>query len=55
VELLDRAVFYHAAQYLHSQYQSQNHPPLWIEKCLYTPRHIVRSAIVSALWMYETL
>jgi halimadienyl-diphosphate synthase len=55
VESLNHAVIYHAAQYLYSQYRSQNHPPLWIEKCLYTPPQIVRSAIVGALWMYETL
>jgi len=55
VEQLDRTVFYHAAQYLYRQYDSQHHPPLWIEKCLYTPPQIVRSAILSALWMYETL
>jgi len=55
VELMDRPVLYHAAQYLYNQYGSQHHPPLWIEKSLYTPPHIVRSVIVSALRMYETL
>jgi halimadienyl-diphosphate synthase len=55
VKLLRPAVLYHAAQYLHSQYQSRNHPPLWIEKCLYTPPHIVHSVILSAMRMYETL
>lgn len=53
VEPLDEAVLYHAARYLYSQYQSQHYPALWIEKCLYTPVHIVRSAILSALRMYE--
>jgi halimadienyl-diphosphate synthase len=55
VEPVDQAVFYHAAQYLSNQYYSQHHPSLWIEKSLYTPLPIVRSAIVSALWLYETL
>jgi halimadienyl-diphosphate synthase len=55
VEPVDQAVITHAAQYLYNQYYSQHHPTLWIEKSLYTPLPIVRSAIVSALWMYETL
>jgi halimadienyl-diphosphate synthase len=55
VKPMDRTVFYHAAQYLYRQYLSQYHPALWIEKCLYTPLHIVRAAILGALWMYETL
>lgn len=55
VEPVDQAVIYHAAQYLYNQYYSQYHPTLWIEKSLYTPLPIVRSAIMSALWMYETL
>lgn len=52
---VDRAVIYHAAQYLYVHYQVQDYPPLWIDKCLYAPVAIVRSAILSALWMYETL
>ena len=55
VALVDEAVLYHGATYLHDQYRSRHHPPLWIEKSLYTPPHIVRSAIIGALWMYETL
>jgi hypothetical protein len=52
---VDRAVLYHAAQYLYDNYQAQSYPALWIDKCLYCPTHIVRSAIISALWMYETV
>ena len=55
VDPVDRAVTYHAAQYLYDHYQLQEYPLLWIDKCLYTPQQIVRSAILSALWMYETL
>jgi halimadienyl-diphosphate synthase len=55
VEPVDRAVLYHAAQYLYDNYQTQSYPALWIDKCLYCPTHIVRSAIISALWMYEAI
>jgi halimadienyl-diphosphate synthase len=55
VELLERSLFYHAAQYLYSHYHTQDYPALWIEKSLYAPAHIVRSAVLSALWMYEAL
>jgi len=55
VKPVDRAVIYHAAQYLYNHYQAQEYSPLWIDKCLYAPLQIVRSAILSALWMYETL
>jgi halimadienyl-diphosphate synthase len=55
VEPVDQVVIYHAAQHLYSQYQSQDHPTLWIEKSLYTPVHIVRAAVISALGMYEAL
>jgi halimadienyl-diphosphate synthase len=55
VEPLERTVFYHATQYLYRQYLSRHHPALWIEKCLYTPLHIVRAAILSALYMCENL
>jgi halimadienyl-diphosphate synthase len=54
VEPIDSAVTYHAAQYLYNHYQTQNYPALWIDKCLYSPLQIVRSAILSALWLYET-
>lgn len=53
VEPLDRAILYHAAQYLYNNYHAQSYPALWIDKCLYAPTQIIRSAIVSALWMYE--
>jgi halimadienyl-diphosphate synthase len=53
VKPVNQAVLYHAAQYLYDNYQTQSYPALWIDKCLYCPTHIVRSAIISALWMYE--
>ncbi len=55
VELLDKTILSRAAQYLYNNYYSQEHPALWVEKGLYTPPRIVRSAIVGALWMYESL
>ncbi len=54
VSSIDSAVTYHAAQYLYDQYPTKNYPALWIDKCLYCPLQVVRSAILSALWMYET-
>ena len=37
-----------AARYL-SQHDREDFPPLWIDKCLYTPPLIVRAAIAGAL------
>ncbi|WP_437677172.1 hypothetical protein [Sorangium sp. So ce131] len=37
-----------AVDYLLSRHDAE-HPPLWIEKCLYTPRNIVNAAIEAAL------
>jgi len=55
VAALRPAIFHHAAQYLYERYHLQIYPALWIEKCLYTPQHIVRSAIISALSLYESI
>lgn len=55
VESLDQTVISRAAQYLHEHYQAQDYPALWIDKCLYIPLQVVRSAVVSALRMYENL
>jgi halimadienyl-diphosphate synthase len=55
VEPLDREILDRAAERLYEYYQAQNYPALWIAKCLYLPQHIVQSAILSALQMYETL
>jgi len=29
------------------------YPPLWIGKSLYTPRNVVRSAVLAALYSYR--
>ncbi len=55
VEPLDKDAISRGIDYLYQQYPSQSYPALWIDKCLYTPLRIVQSAILSALWMYETL
>ncbi len=36
-------------------HSGDEHPPLWICKCLYTPKNIVRSAILSALLLGDEL
>ena len=53
VEPIERAVLERAAEYVYSHYQETEHPAMWIEKALYTPDHIVKSALISALSMYE--
>ena len=52
---LDRAVLDRAAQFLAERYTQPDHPAMWIEKALYTPIHIVRSALISALSLYAAL
>jgi len=51
----NRTVLSRAAQYLYEHHEPGNYPPMWIDKCLYTPSQIVHSAVVSALGMYEDL
>lgn len=55
VEAIDQGVLERAAEFLDRHYQSLDHPAMWIEKALYMPIHIVRSALISALSMYEAL
>jgi halimadienyl-diphosphate synthase len=49
---INRSVMARAATYLW-QHLDEDYVPLWIGKVAFTPHHIVRSAIVSALHMYE--
>lgn len=51
VEPLDPCVIDRAAEYLYQRYGKWDMPAMWIEKCLYTPPHIVESTILSALIM----
>jgi hypothetical protein len=53
VKPLDNAAIDHAVEYLTQQNPPWDLPAMWIEKCLYTPPHIVESVILSALSMYE--
>jgi halimadienyl-diphosphate synthase len=41
-------------KYLLENYANENYPELWIGKGLYAPRNIVKSAIISALYMYHS-
>jgi halimadienyl-diphosphate synthase len=51
VEKINPAAIEQAAEYLYRQYGVWEMPHMWIEKCLYTPEHIVESTILSALIM----
>jgi halimadienyl-diphosphate synthase len=51
----NRTVLSRAAQYLYEHHEPGHYPPMWIDKCLYTPSQIVHSAVVSALGMYGNL
>lgn len=42
-----------AVKYLEMNYQNKNYPELWIGKGLYTPKNIVQSVVISALYMYH--
>ncbi len=53
---LDKSVLRRGAEFLMREYQSQSsYPALWIEKCLYAPGDIIRSAILSALILYDRI
>lgn len=51
VDRLNTSAIYQGADYLYQQYGAWKMPSMWIEKCLYTPEHIVESTILSALIM----
>lgn len=51
VNRIDTAVIHKAVDYLFLQYGIWDMPSMWIEKCLYTPEHIVKATILSALIM----
>jgi halimadienyl-diphosphate synthase len=44
-----------AAMYLWQHIDDTQHPALWIAKTLFAPLHIIESAIISALALYEQL
>lgn len=43
-----KSVFRNGARWL-QEHVDQPYPPLWIGKCLYNPRLVIRSAVISAL------
>lgn len=51
-ERIDPAQLDAGAQYLMQHIQDEQLPSLWIGKCLYTPRKVVRSTILAALYSY---
>lgn len=52
VEVLQRAAAFLAANHRGPE---SDYPELWIGKCLYTPQDVVRSAVLSALILYEEM
>ncbi|MDY0018855.1 MAG: prenyltransferase/squalene oxidase repeat-containing protein [Anaerolineae bacterium] len=53
---IDPDILHRGAAYLERSYKQADetsYPALWIEKCLYIPHDIVRSAILSALILYQ--
>lgn len=55
VQRVDKAAIYRAVDYLFRQYGAWDLPSMWIEKCLYTPEHIVEATILSALMMSASI
>lgn len=55
VDRLNTTQINQGADYLYRQYGIWKMPSMWIEKCLYTPEHIVESTILSALIMSVNL
>jgi halimadienyl-diphosphate synthase len=52
VERIDSSTIHAAAQYLIDHVEDTYFPQLWVGKCLYMPRHLVRSALLMALYSY---
>jgi halimadienyl-diphosphate synthase len=55
VERIDTSAIYRGADTLFQQYGKWEFPEMWVEKCLYTPLHIVETTILSALIMSVNL
>jgi halimadienyl-diphosphate synthase len=54
VERVDADQIEAAARFLSTRVQENYLEPLWIGKCLYTPRHVVRATALAALCNYMT-
>jgi len=48
VARVSKDIFYRGAHWL-EDHMEDSYPPLWIGKCLYSPKLVIRSAIISAL------
>ena len=55
ISLIDRHIIDTAAAYLLQHLDDTHYVPLWIAKCLYSPHFVVKSVVVSALYMYSAL
>ena len=53
VAKVPKSVFRNGARWLH-EHLDPPYPPLWIGKCLYNPRLVIRSAVISALSLIES-
>jgi halimadienyl-diphosphate synthase len=51
VETVDPSAVERATAYLYRDYGKWDMPEMWIEKCLYTPEHIVEATILSSVIM----
>ena len=49
---IPKSVFKNGARWL-NEHLDQPYPPLWIGKCLYNPRLVIRSAVISALALIQ--
>lgn len=54
VEKIDTDIITSGAKYLMENYYDENYPELWIGKALYAPNNIIKSTVISALYMHHT-
>jgi hypothetical protein len=52
VASIPKSVLKNGARWL-KEHMDEIYPPLWIGKCLYSPKLVIRSAIISALALAE--
>ncbi len=52
IERIDPSAIEGAASYLVAHLDDTTYTPLWIGKCLYTPRYLVRAVILSTMYSY---
>ena len=51
---IDKDILHRGANYIYiHQNIISNYPALWIDKCLYIPHNVVRSAVLAAIILYE--